>query len=57
MLIVTPIQEGNQEANVVVVQDTDLPRGFWIIARVMRLLTGKDGHQRRAVLRVAARGG
>ena len=49
----SPIQEGD----VYVIQDTDLPRGFWKIARVMRLLTGKDGHQRGAVLRVAARGG
>ena len=49
----SPVQEGD----VVVVQDTDLPRGFWKIARVMKLLTGKDGQHRGAVLRVAARGG
>ena len=49
----SPVQEGD----VVVVQDTDLPRGFWKIARVMRLLRGKDGHQHAAVLRVAPRGG
>ena len=29
-----------QEGDVVVVQDTDLPRGFWKIARVIKLLTG-----------------
>ena len=49
----SPVQEGD----VVVVQDIDLPRGFWKIARVMKLLTGKDGQHRGAVLRVAARGG
>ena len=40
----------------VVVQDPDLPRGFWKIARVTKLLTGNDGHHRGAVLKVAARG-
>ena len=39
------------------VQDLDLPRGFCKIARVMKLLTGKDGHHRGAVLKVAARVG
>jgi len=46
-----------QEGALVVVHDPDLPRGFWKIARVTRLLTGKDGLHKGAVLRVAARGG
>jgi len=49
----SPVQEGDM----VVVQDPDLPRGFWTLAKVMRLLTGHDGHYRGAVLRVASRGG
>ena len=49
----SPVREGDM----VVVQDPDLPRGFWKIARVMKLLTGKDGHHRGAVLRVATIGG
>ena len=46
-----------QEGDMVVVQDPDLPRGFWKLAKVMRLLTGHNGHHRGTVLRVAARGG
>ena len=46
------VQEGRHNC----VQDPDLPRGFWKVARVTRLLTGKDGQHRGAVLRVAARG-
>ena len=48
----SPVREGD----IVVVRDPDLPRGFWKIARVTRLLTGNDGNHRGAVLRVAARG-
>ena len=45
-----------REGDVVVVYDSDVPRGFWKIARVTKLLTGDDGHSRGAILRVAARG-
>jgi len=45
-----------QEGDIVVVQDLDLPRGFWKAARVTKLLTGRDGRHRGAVVRVAARG-
>ena len=40
----------------VVVHDSDMPKGFWKIGRVMKLITGKDDQVRGAVLRVAARG-
>ena len=45
-----------REGDVVVVQDPDLPRGFWKVARVTGLIIGRDGLHRGAVLRVAARG-
>ena len=40
----------------VVIYDSDVPRGFWKIARVTKPLTGKDEHSRGAILRVVARG-
>ena len=40
----------------VAVYDSDVPRGFWKIARVTKPLTGKDEHSRGAILRVTARG-
>jgi len=56
MHIVTQVKDNNQEGDIVVVQDSDLPRGFWMVARVTKLLTGRDGRHRGAVVRVAARG-
>ena len=39
-----------------VVHDSDMPRGFWKVGRVMKLITGKNDQVRGAVLRVVARG-
>lgn len=39
-----------------VIHDPDIPRGFWKVARVTKLLTGRDGHARGAILKVSARG-
>ena len=44
------------EGDMVVVHDSDIPRGFWKIGRMTKLITGKDNQVRGAVLRVAARG-
>lgn len=43
--------------DVVLVHDENSPRGFWKIARVERLITGKDGAVRGAVLKVASKSG
>ena len=37
---------------VVIVQDTDLPRGFWKLGRVEALITGTDGKVRGASIRI-----
>ena len=39
------------------IHDQDHPRGFWKIARVQSLITGKDGVVRGASLKVASKGG
>ena len=44
----TPVMVGN----IVVVHDENQPRGFWKVARVERLLAGRDGLVRGAVLRL-----
>ena len=44
-----PIREGD----VVLVEDRDQPRGFWRLARVQKLLTGKDDQVRGAEVRVS----
>ena len=40
----------------VVIYDSDLPRGFWKIAQITQLIEGNDGHYRGAILQVAERG-
>jgi len=40
----------------VVIHDSDLPRGFWRSARIMQLIEGKDGCSRAAILKVTERG-
>ena len=56
-------QAPNKEAtsiltgNVVLIHDEDKPRSFWRLARVQRLLAGKDGKVRGAVLRVSSKKG
>ena len=39
--------------DIVIVHNEDLPRAFWKLARVLRLITGKDEKTRGAVLQVA----
>ena len=43
--------------DVVLVHDQDHPQGFWKIARVQRLITGRDGQTRGAVLKLATKSG
>ena len=43
--------------DVVVVHDEDHPREFWKLALVERLITGKDGHIRGAVLKLLTKNG
>ena len=42
--------------DVVLLHDQNHPRGFWKMAKVQKLLTGRDGHTRGAVLKVASKG-
>ena len=49
-------QPAARVGDIVVIHDSDLPRGFWKIARITRLIIGKDGHPRGAILQVAERG-
>lgn len=42
---------------VVVVHDENHPRGFWRLGQVDRLITGKDGHTRGAVVRLSNKNG
>ena len=42
---------------IVLVHDQDHPRGFWKMAKVQKLITGRDGQTRGAVLKVANRNG
>ena len=42
--------------DVVLMEDEDQPRGFWKLARVSSVITGKDGHTRGAVLHVPSSG-
>ena len=39
--------------DIVLVHDPDHPRGVWKMAKIQRLLAGKDGLNRGAVLKVA----
>ena len=43
--------------DVVLIHEEDKPRGFWRLARVQKLLAGKDSEIRGAVLRVSNRNG
>ena len=43
--------------DIVIVYDQDHPRGFWKVAKVEKMLSGKDSHVRGAALRVASRSG
>ena len=43
--------------DIVLVYDQDHPRGFWKMAKVQKLITGRDGQTRGAVLKVANRNG
>ena len=45
-----------REGDIVVIQDPNMPRGFWKVARITKLLMGKDGRARGAILKVSARG-
>ena len=42
--------------DIVLVHDDDKPRGLWKLARVVKLITGKDNHTRGAILRVPSSG-
>ena len=44
------------DGDIVVIQDPNMPRGFWKVARITKLLMGKDGRPRGAILKVSARG-
>ena len=46
-----------EAGDLVLVHDQDHPRGFWKMARVQSLITGKDGVVRGAVLKVASKSG
>ena len=48
-----PVQIGD----IVLVHDQDHPRGFWKMARVERLITGRDGLARGAALRLPSKNG
>ena len=41
----------------IVLMHNDGPRGFWKLARVEKLIAGKDGHTRGAAIRVSANNG
>ena len=43
--------------DVVLVHDQDHPRGFWKMARVRKLITGRDGQTRGPVLKLPTKGG
>ena len=43
--------------DIVLVHDQDQPRGFWKLARVQSLITGRDGVVRGATLKVASKSG
>ena len=44
------------EGDIVIVHDADLPRGLWKLGCIKKLLIGRDGLARAAVVRVALRG-
>ena len=49
-------QPATRVGNMVLIHDSDLPRGFWRTARITQLIEGKDGCSRGAILKVAERG-
>ena len=46
-----------ETGDMVFIHDQDHPRGFWKMAKVLSLITGKDGVVRGATLKVAAQSG
>ena len=50
-------QKSIETGDMVLIHDQDHPRGFWKMAKVLSLITGKDGVVRGAVLKVAAQRG
>ena len=42
--------------DVVIVHDEGLPRSFWKLGRIKKLIVGKDGQRRGATVRVASKG-
>ena len=42
--------------DVVIVHDEGLPRSFWKLDRIKKLIVGKDGQTRSASVRVASKG-
>jgi hypothetical protein len=49
----TPVKIGD----IVLIHDQDHPRGFWKVARVEKLITGRDGLVRGAALRLPSKNG
>ena len=50
-------QKSMETGDMVLVHDPDHPRGFWKLAKVESLITGKDGVVRGAVLKVGSKSG
>lgn len=42
--------------DIVLIHDDSKPRGFWKLARVTDMITGRDGQKRGAILKVASSG-
>lgn len=50
-------QKSVEAGDLVLVRNQDHPRGFWKMARVQSLITGKDGVVRGAALKVTSKSG
>ena len=44
------------EGNIVVIKSPNMPRGIWQVARISKLLMGKDRHAKGEILQVSAMG-